>query len=57
MKIQFKNIIWLLAFVLIAFTVQSCEDFEQFEPAGANSQADQTPPMASFSYSQGQGDG
>ncbi|MDC1259303.1 PKD domain-containing protein [Flavobacteriaceae bacterium] len=57
MKIQFKNIIWLLAFVLIAFTVQSCEDFEQFEPAGANSKADQTPPMASFSYSQGQGDG
>jgi len=57
MKKQFKNIIWLPVLALLAFTVQSCDDFEQFEPAGANSKADQTPPMASFSYSQGQGDG
>ena len=55
MKNKFKNIIWLTVFALLAFTIQSCED--QFEPAGANSKADETPPMASFSYSQGQGDG
>jgi len=57
MKKQFKNIIWLPVYAIIAFTVQSCDDFEQFEPAGANSKADETPPMASFSYSQGQGEG
>jgi PKD repeat protein len=55
MKNKFKNIIWLPVFALLAFTIYSCED--QFEPAGANSKADETPPMASFSYSQGQGDG
>ena len=55
MKNKFKNIIWLPVFALLAFTIQSCED--QFEPAGANSKADETPPMSSFSYSQGQGDG
>ena len=55
MKNKFKNIIWLPVFALLAFTIHSCED--QFEPAGANSKADETPPMASFSYSQGQGDG
>ena len=55
MKNKFKNIIWLPVFALLAFTIHSCED--QFEPAGANSKADETPPMSSFSYSQGQGDG
>lgn len=56
MKKQFKSIIWSLAAALVVFTTFSCDDFEQFEPAEANSKADKTPPIANFSYSQGQGD-
>ncbi|MDA9126799.1 PKD domain-containing protein [Flavobacteriaceae bacterium] len=53
MKNKFKNIVWLPVFALLAFTAQSCDDFEQFEPLEENSIADATPPQAAFSYSQG----
>ncbi|PKG50619.1 MULTISPECIES: PKD domain-containing protein [Olleya] len=55
MKKQVKKIIWIATSIVMAASIQSCDEFEKFEPIGANSIADATPPTASFSYSQGEG--
>ena len=48
-----NNIIGILLLFVTVFIWQSCEDLEKFEPLGENSIADETPPMADFSYSGG----
>ncbi|MBL7560847.1 PKD domain-containing protein [Olleya sp. YSTF-M6] len=55
MKKQVKKIITITTSIIMAITIQSCDDFEKFEPLDSNSIADQTPPQADFSYSQGEG--
>ncbi len=55
MKQQIKNGIWVLSALLFAITFSACDDLEKFEPLGANSIADATPPSASFTATQGQG--
>ncbi len=57
MKKQVKKIILIVSAFVIAIAFQSCEDLEQFEPIGANSIADATPPAAQFTYSQAGGEG
>ena len=52
---EFINKIYLVGLALVAFTLNGCEDFEQFEPLGENSKKDETPPNALFSYTQGSG--
>lgn len=55
MKIQFKNTMSLLTVFALIFGIQSCSDLEKYEPLGANSIPDATPPSANFSYAQGAG--
>lgn len=55
MKIQIKKAISLLTLLTLVFGYQSCSDLEKYEPLGENSIADETPPSANFSYSQGAG--
>ena len=55
MKTINKQTNLILTAILLVLSVYSCDDFEKFEPIGANSIADETPPSASFSYTQGQG--
>jgi hypothetical protein len=49
------NNFYLVGLALVALTFNSCDDFEQYEPLGENSIQDETPPNASFSYTQGAG--
>lgn len=58
MKKQIKKTIWIVSAFVLAIAFHSCDDLEQFEPIGAGSIADATPPTAQFTYSQagGQGD-
>lgn len=54
MKKYKKNIVWTIASLFLAITIlQSCEG--KFEPLGEGSKIDETPPVASFSYTQGTG--
>lgn len=55
MKTKYINNLYIFGLALAAFTFNSCDDFEQFEPLGENSIEDETPPNALFSYSQGVG--
>ena len=55
MRIKFKKNLHIIGLALVAFTFNSCDDFEQFEPLGENSIQDETPPNALFSYTQGVG--
>ncbi|WP_289046017.1 PKD domain-containing protein [uncultured Olleya sp.] len=55
MKKHVKKIITITTSIIMAITIQSCDDFEKYEPLDANSIADETPPQAAFSYSQGEG--
>ncbi|WP_452230775.1 PKD domain-containing protein [Lacinutrix sp. MEBiC02404] len=57
MKKQLKNSFWVIVAMATVTLINSCDDFEQFEPIGENSIEDATPPNAFFSYSQGQGVG
>ncbi len=57
MKKQLKNSFWVIVAMATMTLINSCDDFEQFEPIGENSIEDATPPNAFFSYSQGQGVG
>ncbi len=55
MKKQFKNSFYAILSIIAVFAFNSCEDFEKFEPLDANSIADETPPLASFTATQGAG--
>ena len=55
MRIKFIKNLYITGIALIAFALNSCDDFEQFEPLGENSIQDETPPNALFSYTQGAG--
>lgn len=55
MKNLIKNSFLSVVAVATLSMFNSCEDLEQFEPIGANSIADETPPNALFTVSQGQG--
>ncbi|AUC74207.1 PKD domain-containing protein [Olleya sp. Bg11-27] len=57
MKNLIKNSFLSVVAVATLSMFNSCEDLEQFEPIGANSIADETPPNALFTVSQGQGVG
>jgi hypothetical protein len=50
-----KNTIRAVSALILILGVQSCSDFDKYEPLGSNSIADATPPSASFSSSQGAG--
>lgn len=54
MKKQVKKIIWIVSAFVLAIALNSCE---QFEPIGADSIADATPPTALFTYSPAGGSG
>lgn len=55
MKTQFKNSFLVLLAIAVTIMFNSCDDLEQYEPLGSNSIADETPPNASFTATQGQG--
>ena len=54
---QIKRILWSTSAIILILGMQSCSEFDKYEPLGANSIADKTPPVAKFSYAQGQGTG
>lgn len=45
----------LFAVFTLIFAVQSCSEFDKYEPLGENSIPDATPPSANFTYAQGAG--
>ncbi|WP_299892022.1 PKD domain-containing protein [uncultured Lacinutrix sp.] len=55
MKKQIKKSVYALLAIIIVFSYNSCDDIQKFEPLDANSIADATPPLASFTASQGAG--
>ncbi|QRM88908.1 PKD domain-containing protein [Lacinutrix sp. WUR7] len=56
MKKQLKNSFLAILAITTISLFNSCDDFEQFEPIGANSIEDATPPNADFTAIQGFGD-
>jgi len=55
MKKQIRISFYAMLAIVAVFTFNSCDDFEKFEPIGENSIPDDTPPMATFSSTQGAG--
>lgn len=54
-KFLTKSIYRASMFIVLLALSQSCSDLDKYEPLGANSIADATPPSADFSFSQGVG--